>query len=234
MRIIYHCLILLLCIISLANSKSAKVYDPKKIKVGGVKGSKNGCPCWFDLDGKIGAVKNSNKKGCACCPKGYLPCGYPNYKKCFKASQFKKGDRVGCQGTNPYPTNTLSTIGGPCPWDFKNKTCAICATDSFVCSDFATSPMPKKYDSHQYCRKYDDSWNYRCWGTNQDCRNNPGICHSKASCKNTGIKANKKDGWTRYQCQCKKGYIGTGFVCVKQSKIPKKKRKLIPNLKDMF
>ena len=37
--------------------------------------------------------------GCACCPKGYLPCGYPNYKKCFKASQFKKGDRVGCQGT---------------------------------------------------------------------------------------------------------------------------------------
>ena len=31
-------------------------------------------------------------------------------------------------GTNPYPTNTLSTIGGPCPWDFKNKTCAICAT----------------------------------------------------------------------------------------------------------
>merc|ERR1711879_623997 len=46
----------------------------------------------------IGAVKNSNIKGCACCPKGYLPCGYPNYKKCFKASQFKKGDRVGCQG----------------------------------------------------------------------------------------------------------------------------------------
>ena len=70
--------------------------------------------------------------------------------------------------------------------------------------------------------------------SDQDCRNNPGICHSKASCKNTGIKANKKDGWTRYQCQCKKGYIGTGFVCVKQSKIPKKKRKLIPNLKDMF
>ena len=31
-------------------------------------------------------------------------------------------------GTNPYPTNTLSTIGGPCPWDFNDKTCAICAT----------------------------------------------------------------------------------------------------------
>ena len=76
MRIIYHCLILLLCIISLANSKSAKVYDPKKIKVGGVKGSKNGCPCWFDLDGKIGAVKNSNKKGFVT----YMKNSFPNQR----------------------------------------------------------------------------------------------------------------------------------------------------------
>ena len=41
----------------------------------GIEGSKKGCPCFFDPDGtKTGLV---SKNECACCPEGYLPCGYP-------------------------------------------------------------------------------------------------------------------------------------------------------------
>ena len=119
MRIIYQCGILLFFLYFVEGSKFAPVFVPggktnmtsidleflkliwfqclgKAGKANTIDGSKKGCPCWFDLndDNGLGLTDTS----CPCCPDGYLPCGYPNFKRCFSESAFSAGERPGCAG----------------------------------------------------------------------------------------------------------------------------------------
>ena len=32
----------------------------------------------------------------------YLPCGYPNHKRCYKKNYYDDGERGGCQGDQYY------------------------------------------------------------------------------------------------------------------------------------
>ena len=48
-----------------------------------------------------------------------------------------------------------------------------------------------------------------------DCRNNPGICDSNASCESTGILI--KNDWILHTCQCNTGYFGNGIDCISDS-----------------
>jgi len=223
MLIIYQSILLILSI-SLADcAKFADVYVAGKQ----IAGQKKGCPCWFDLNSDTGLV---GSLACPCCPDGYLPCGYPNYKRCFKSDQYSAGSRVGCKGTAPYSQYTLSTVGGPCPWNHTDFSCAICTADAHVCAPHAEPPKARFKNTEQYCRSYNQAWNYRCWGTTQDCRNHHDICDSNASCVGTGIQVDS--AWERYACVCNSGYKGTGYVCVEESSLTNEE--YVPNLVDMF
>jgi len=189
-------------------ASGAPVYIPG-VNIGGVK---TGCPCFFDPDGTKTGLVSANE--CACCPNKYLPCGYPNHKRCYKKNYYNDGERGGCQGVPPYGGWTLSTIGAPCHFNLTDYTCAICTARSYQCGNYAYPPH-EHIKVGSYCREYDMQWNHRCWGNIQDCRNNPLQCDENAKCKSTKIKI--ADDWTRYACQCKNGYVGNGFSCVKDS-----------------
>ena len=73
-------------------ARGAPVYVPGK----DIGGTISGCPCFFDPDGTKTGLVSAN--GCPCCPKNYLPCGYPNYKRCYKKNYYDDGDRGGCVG----------------------------------------------------------------------------------------------------------------------------------------
>ena len=120
MRIIYQCGILLFFFYFVEGSKFAPVFVPggktkmkfldsihklnwidfnlvgKAGKANTISGSKNGCPCWFDINDENGLGLTDTS--CPCCPDGYLPCGYPNFKRCFKEDDFAAGERPGCAG----------------------------------------------------------------------------------------------------------------------------------------
>ena len=51
-----------------------------------------------------------------------------------------------------------------------------------------------------------------------DCRSLPESCHSKAKCKDTGVDYENLSGfpYDAYACQCNNGYLGNGFLCVKE------------------
>ena len=91
-------------------------------------------------------------------------------------------------GTAPYSQYTLSTVGSPCPWNHTDFSCAICTAgiylliyfifdyfnssnfffkDAHVCAPHAEPPKARFKNTEQYCRKYTQSWNYRCWGTSK-------------------------------------------------------------------
>merc|ERR1719322_848260 len=163
MRIIYQCGILLFFFYFVEGSKFAPVFVPggKAGKANTIAGSKKGCPCWFDINDENGLGLTDTS--CPCCPDGYLPCGYPNFKRCFKEDAFTAGERPGCAGVNPYPEFTLSTIGAPCPWNKTDFSCAICTADGFLCAPFANAPTTTAtrkdgsaivYEPYQYCRSY--------------------------------------------------------------------------------
>ena len=51
-----------------------------------------------------------------------------------------------------------------------------------------------------------------------DCRSMPESCHENAKCKKTGIKYEPEPGFSynAAACVCKNGYLGNGFLCVKE------------------
>ena len=121
-------LILAFAIVDAASKpdKGADMVVPGKKGIGG---SAKGCPWFFDPDGTVTGLVGP--KDCACCPKKYLPCGYPKHRRCYKASDYKDGERGGCSGVKPYGGWTLSTIGGVCHYNLSDFTCAICSASMY-------------------------------------------------------------------------------------------------------
>ena len=45
----------------------------------------------------------------------------------------------------------------------------------------------------------------------------PESCHKKAKCKSTKVVYEKKGfSYEAYACKCKRGYLGNGFLCIKE------------------
>ena len=74
------------CLIALASYSVESASVSKKLTK-----SPTGCPCWFDLEGKVLAPNS-----CACCKTGGRQCGYPRHNLCTNIN--RKDSRTGCNG----------------------------------------------------------------------------------------------------------------------------------------
>lgn len=166
--------------------------------------SPTGCACWFDLEGKI-----LSPNSCACCKTGGRQCGYPIHNVCTKIGQ--KDRRTGCKGIKEW-RYTLSEIGHPCSFDPTRNDCAWCTYDGFQCGNFTDLPSPS-HEHGKYCKRFSKN-HKQCYGTSQDCRNNPELCGPNASCVDTQKKL--YDDWSRWSCACNPGFIGNGLTCVEK------------------
>ena len=82
-----------------------------------------GCSCDFDPLQLLIDSETEMPFSCACCKNGAEQCGYPMHNSCkYKFQNRNKG----CNGIENFEY-TLSQLGGPCPEDRTNRTCAICA-----------------------------------------------------------------------------------------------------------
>lgn len=163
-----------------------------------------GCVCWFDLEGKLLAPNS-----CACCKPGGRQCGYPRQNLCTKITS--DDDRTGCNGITDW-RYTLSEIGHPCSFDPTRNDCAWCTYDGFQCGNFTALPSPS-HEHGKYCKRFNRN-HKQCYGTSQDCRNNPHLCGPNANCVDTQQKLYK--GWSRWSCACNPGFIGNGLICVEK------------------
>jgi len=130
------------------------------------------------------------RNDCAKCRPGGVQCGAPMEKWC----QSEKS-KTGCPGI-PQFKYTLSSTGFPCHWGTKSLECAWCVTDMVQCKDGSTS-APEK------CGRHCSRPNPKCDGVKTTCEDIP-KCGRNASCNSKTKK-----------CQCKKGYSGNGYQCIK-------------------
>lgn len=81
-----------------------------------------GCSCQFDPLGVL-----LDPLDCACCADRAIQCGFPLHNQCkYDFDQPEKG----CEGL-PNKKYTLSRLGGPCPGNATDLSCAICTLGNF-------------------------------------------------------------------------------------------------------
>jgi len=188
------------CLIALASYSVESASVSKKLTK-----SPTGCPCWFDLEGKVLAPNS-----CACCKTGGRQCGYPRHNLCTNIN--RKDSRTGCNGINEW-RYTLSEVGHPCSFDPTRNDCAWCTHDGFQCGNFTDLPSAS-HEHGKYYKRFSHN-HKKCYGTSQDCRNNPQLCSANAMCVDTQQKI--FNNWSRWSCACNPGYIGNGLTCVEKA-----------------